>query len=164
MGRVVGPDGAGLAEAELSWGALRPEWVRLEKRLFADHGAELLARQRRVTSGEGGRFVFDEEPEGACEHGSVVWVSALGCRSKALVVEKGASRLPGEITLESDPALLVRVVDGRGAAVAGAEVLHFLNARPGSPEELRAPENAGRKLYLRTARTDGKGECRVGAA
>jgi len=164
MGRVVGPDGTGLAEAELSWGALRPEWVRLEKRLFADHGAELLARQRRVTSEAGGRFVFDEAPEGAEEHGSVVWVSALGCRSKALVVGKGASSLPGEIVLEPDPALLVRVVDGGGAAVAGAEVLHFLNARPGSPEELRAPENVARKLYLRTARTDGKGECRVGAA
>lgn len=164
MGRVVGPEGQPIPAAELSWGALLPEWASVQARPHRDHGAALSEHLQQAVSAADGQFRFVKAPDGSAAHGSVLWVTAQGMRAQSVGIAAGATALPPEIRLAAEPSVPVRVVDTSGNRVAMAEVLQFLSLSNTTPPVPLPPEQAARKLYLRTLRTDAQGECRISSA
>jgi protocatechuate 3,4-dioxygenase beta subunit len=121
VGRVVGPDGAPLAGAQV---LARDDgsWTRLPLELEGQEGDRWSARVETST-GEDGRFVFRE----GLDPGALRLVArAPGFAPQRLDNERLPDRPPldlGDVRLERAVVLAGRVVDRGGAPVAGAQVL-----------------------------------------
>lgn len=89
VGVVLGDDGMPIANAELSWVALQPDFSALGSQTHADHGALLLDRTVNARSSTDGAFQFDRIPEGATSHSSVVWITAPGYIATPVLLQRG---------------------------------------------------------------------------
>lgn len=115
------------------------------------------ARRREVNTDAEGRFRYPGVTSGR-QRVSVRAAKFAPFETSQVVVPAGASHDMGAITLEAGGVLTGRVVDQRGAGVAGAQVRRVLEAEPGA---LVFFDAGGLAPSVELAQTDASGSFRV---
>lgn len=92
----------------------------------------------------------------------MLWATQVGFKADALVLAAGAgSTLPHTWTLASALPIRVRVLDGKGSPIPGAEIDQFGLVDASTPRD-RTPERLERLLH-RSILSDGRGEAVLGS-
>lgn len=163
-GLVVSTAGAPLAGAEVTWHGWHQKDLDWEPAWQADDWGPLARTIATAVTDAAGDFAFDHEVVG--ELGTVLWATHREHEAACVLLAAGESPTSSTATIRMGPpaAMRVRVVDGSGNPVAGAEVDHFGVTPSRAPRgaDGKTPERA-RRLLARTYPGDVSGTIRCAA-
>lgn len=161
-GRVVGPDGRGIADAELTWTPLADEFCGPDANPVEIDVEELMRQSRTTKSDADGMFAFYEPAHGAENVASVVWIAHADHIATPVIFAAGAAHWawPSDLAIELGRGPLLSCRDLESQPIDGATVLQNLVGTPLADGSFDL-QNKALRVFFHAYTTGGDGTVRA---
>lgn len=155
-GRLVGPNGEGIADAIISWSTMNQEALDNSLDWYAVDWAAVERETVWARSLQDGSFTFAAKPVGVSSYGTAVWASHPDHRAAVLVLEsEEAGQASQRLVMQPAARRSALVVDSGDRPATEAVVRQFAT-KPWSGGGLEA---LARRVFYRRFETGGDGKC-----